>query len=108
MDGPSIRSFPRILLHTPLELRTNGSAIRLEGDGSNVSAGGLFVESEDLPLGTTVHVSIAGVHPFEADGVVRYRSRGGVGIEFVPMTEPVRKGLDDLIAELTEKGLPVC
>jgi hypothetical protein len=106
MDGPSIRSFPRIELHTPLELRTNGTAIRLQG--SNVSAGGLFVESEDLPLGTTVHVTIAGVHPFEADGVVRYHSDGGVGIEFVPMTEPVRRGLDKLIAELTAKGLPVC
>jgi hypothetical protein len=106
MEGPSIRSFPRIELRTPLELRTNGTAIRLQG--SNVSAGGLFVEGENLPLGTTVHVSIAAVHPFEADGVVRYRSDGGVGIEFTPLTGPVRKGLDDLIAELTQKGLPVC
>lgn len=109
MDGPSIRTFPRTALDHPIQLLVGKQALRAEKLGGNLSAGGVFVLGPELPVGTPVEVKIAG--GFRADGVVRYcGSNGdrGVGIEFTALTAAARLRLDQLIAELTEKGLPAC
>lgn len=111
MEGPSLRTFPRMLLDVPIELRVAGRAVRLKKALGNLSAGGLFVAGPDWPTGTPVHVRIAGPEPFEADGVIRYQeSHGehGVGIEFTALGEAERRHLDALITELTSKGAPAC
>lgn len=112
MEGPSIRAFPRMVLDMPIELRVNQQSIRMEKVRGNLSAGGLFVEGKGLPVGTPVHIRIGAAHTFEADGVVRYSEtnggEGGVGIEFTALNDAARKHLEQLIAELTQKGVPVC
>lgn len=105
MEGPSIRSFPRMSLQNPVELRVGTKSIRIQRAVGNLSVGGLFVNAEDLPVNAGVHVKIAAAHPFEAEGVVRFSEPqgGGVGIEFTAITDANRKRLDELIAELTRK-----
>ena len=107
MEGPSLRSFPRMVLDVPIELRVDRKAIRIKKGLGNLSAGGLFLAGQDWPTGTPVHVRIAGPEPFEADGVIRYREAGGskgVGIEFTALSEAEHRHLDALIGELTLKG----
>ncbi len=111
MEGPSIRTFPRIEMHKPVELRVGDQAINIQDCIGNLSAGGLFVKGEALPVGTPVRIFVSGQAPFEADGVVRYQGFNGyrgVGIEFTGVNEKVRKGLDTLIAELTSDGALPC
>lgn len=104
MEGPSIRSFPRISLGNPVELRVQNKTIRIREPIGNLSAGGLFVNAAELLVNTPVHIKIAAAHPFEAEGVVRFcESQGGVGIEFTSITDANRKRLDELIVELTKK-----
>lgn len=103
MEGPSLRSFPRMLLQNPVELRVGSRTIRIEKAMGNLSAGGLFVNAEGLPLNSAVHVKIAAARPFEAEGVVRETHASGVGIEFTSITEANHKRLDELIAALTQK-----
>ena len=107
MEGPSIRRFPRTCLRTPVELRVGEQTIHIEKAVGNLSPGGLFVNAGELPVNTNVHVRIAAVHPFEADGVVRFCEPhdGGVGIEFTNITDANRRYLDDLIAELARTEL---
>ena len=107
MEGPSIRRFPRMSLGNPIDLRVGERTIRIENPVGNLSVGGLFVHTEDLPVDTHVHVKIDALHPIEADGVVRFcEPRGeGLGIEFTAVTEANHKYLDELIAELTLKGV---
>ena len=106
MEGPSIRTFPRTELRTPVELRLGGRTLRVEKPLGNLSVGGLFVNCEDLPVNTDVHVCIQAAQPFEAEGIVRFvqPDHSGVGIEFVKITEPDRRRLDELIADLTRRG----
>lgn len=111
MEGPSMRSFPRMMLLNPLELRLAKRAIRLKKARGNLSAGGLFVEGQDLPVGTSVVVKIGGPAPVEVEGVVRFREgngHGGVGIEFTAVDQSERRHLDELIRDLTRQGAPVC
>ena len=105
MKGPSLRSFPRMSLRNPIELRAGSRTLRIEKAVGNLSVGGLFVNAGDLPLNTPVGVKIAATHPFEAEGVVRFcdPEGGGVGIEFTRITDANRKRLDKLIAALTQK-----
>lgn len=106
MEGPSIRSFPRMSLRNPVELSAGSRTIRIEKAVGNLSVGGLFVNAGDLPLNSAVRVKIAAARPFEAEGVVRSSEpQGGVGIEFTAMTDANRKRLDELIAELTAKEI---
>jgi len=111
MEGPSIRTFPRIELHKPVELRVGDQSINIRDAIGNLSAGGVFVKDEALPVGTPVKIFVSGVAPFEAEGVVRYQGHNGcsgIGIEFTSVNEKVRKGLDTLIAELTTDGALPC
>ncbi|MFQ5926318.1 MAG: PilZ domain-containing protein [Terriglobia bacterium] len=104
MEGPNLlRSSPRTLLCCPVELRVGEKTIRLEQAIGNLSAGGLFVNAEALPLNTAVHVKIAAKPPFKAKGVVRFCDAGGVGIEFTSLTPPNRQRLEELIAEFTHR-----
>lgn len=104
MEGPSIRCFPRISLRNPVELRVGNKVIRIQEAVGNLSAGGLFINAEDVPVSAAIHVKISAAHPFEAEGIVRFcEPQGGVGIEFTSITNANRKRLDELIVELTEK-----
>ena len=103
MEGPSLRSFPRLPLRNPVEIRVGSRTIRIEKAVGDLSVGGLFVNAEGLPLNADVHIKIAATRPFEAEGVVRETHAGGVGIEFTAITEANRKRLDELIAALTQK-----
>ncbi len=105
MEGPSLRSFPRMPLGNPVELRLEKETIRIPNPVGNLSVGGLFVHAQAIPLDTPVHVKVAAAHPFEADGVVREAHGDGLGIEFITVTDANRKRLDELILELTRKEL---
>lgn len=109
MEGPSIRTFPRMELRNPIELRSGDKTLRIEEPLGNLSVGGLFVNCKDLPIDAEVHVRILAPQPFEADGVVRFvqPDHSGVGIEFVKITGPDRQRLDRLIADLTRRGISV-
>lgn len=111
MEGPSIRDFPRIALDKPVELVANKKSVQVKKTPGNLSVGGVFVKGPHWPVGTPVHIKINAAHSFEADGVIRYcdpNKGGGVGIEFTLVPESNRQHLDELIAELTQEGSPVC
>ena len=108
MEGPSIRNCPRMLMSNSLEVRANGKAVRMKRVRGNLSATGIFVEGQDLPVGVRVRIRIASSRPVELDGIIRYRDQRGIGIEFADVSDGIRKRLDQLIAELTNQGAPVC
>lgn len=105
MEGPSLRSTPRMSLGNPVELHLGKKTIRIPNPVGNLSVGGLFVHAQPVPLDTPVHIRVAAAHPFEADGVVRELHGDGLGIEFTTITDANRRRLDELIAELTSKEL---
>jgi len=104
VEGPNLlRGSPRTVFCCPLELLVGGRTIRLEQATGNLSAGGLFVEAQELPLNSAVHIKIAAPPPFEADGIVRFCDADGVGIEFTSVAAAQRQRLDQLIAEFARK-----
>ena len=108
MEGCCTRRFPRTLLDKPVELEFGGRMIRIEHAANNVSVGGLFVRRSDLPIGARVRIRIVGRRVFEAEGQIRDREpRGaGAGIRFTSLSRLEREALDDLIEDLTLRGLP--
>lgn len=108
MEGSSTRTFPRTALDRPVELQVGKDTIRIEHPANNLSVGGLFVGRGDLPVGAPVHIRIPAKHPFEADGQIRYSEPGqsGAGIGFASLSEGSREALDELIEDLTRRGLP--
>lgn len=107
MEGSSTRKFPRTELDKPVELRIGKDTIWIENPMNNLSAGGLFVLRGNLPVGTPVHVRIpAKQHLFEADGQIRETSESGAGIRFTSLSADNREALDELIEDLTLRGLP--
>jgi len=109
MEGTSTRTFPRMILDKPVELQVGEKKMQVENPANNVSVGGLFIRRGDLQVGTPVHVRIpVNHHFFEADGQIRNSEPGdaGVGIGFNKMSPANRQALDDLIEELTLRGLP--
>jgi len=103
MDGPDLRSFPRTVFSCPIELRVADKTTRLDRAVGNLSIHGLFLHAREFPVNTVLHVRIAAGHPFEADGMVRFCNRDGVGIEFAELSPAERRCLDDLIAELVPR-----
>jgi hypothetical protein len=108
MEGSNTRTFPRMLLDRPVELQINGDTIRVENPTNNLSAGGLFVHRTGLPVGASVRVRIAEPHPFEAEGRICNVGNGeaGAGIGFASLSGRSREALDELIEDLTLRGLP--
>lgn len=106
MEGPCLRTFPRMVENNPIELRNGEKAKSISRLGGNLSAGGLFVNTRDLPVGSRVRVKISGESPVEIEGVVRHAEPDGVGIEFVGVNEARRESLDQHIEDLTLQGLP--
>lgn len=109
MEGTSTRTFPRMLLDRPVELEIGEKKIQVENPSNNLSVGGLYLRRGDLAVGTPVRVRIpVNHHFFEADGLIRSHDAGdaGVGIGFNPLSQANRVALDDLIEELTLRGLP--
>lgn len=106
MEGSSLRRFPRTLLDRPVELDSSLGHVRTNGVPGNVSAEGLFVQVKDLPEGLPVRVHIDATQPFEAEGVIRHHGTDGLGVEFTHLLAGNRERLDDLIEELTRKGMP--
>lgn len=110
MEGPSLREYPRMVLDKPVELRVEKKALQAKEAG-NLSASGLYVEGQRLPVGTAVHITITASPPVTVEGVVRYATDNGhpgMGIEFTQVSEANRQRLDALIEELTRKGASVC
>ena len=103
MEGPNLRHSPRTSFHAPIDIHIGGKTIHLDHALGNLSAHGLFLSHEDLPVNSPVHVKIASGPGVEADGVVRFSDAEGVGIEFTAATDADRRRLDDLIAELTRR-----
>ena len=109
MEGSSTRTFPRMLLDKPVEIEIGEKKIQLENPANNLSIGGLFLRRSSLQVGTAVRVRIPVNHKvFEADGQIRNCEPGdaGVGIGFNSLSAANRQALDDLIEELTLRGLP--
>jgi len=109
MEGSSTRTFPRMLLDKPVELEVGEKKIQVENPANNLSAGGLFVRRSSLQVGTAVRVRIpVNHHYFEAEGQIRNCEPGdaGAGIGFNSLSPANRQALDDLIEELTLRGLP--
>lgn len=105
MEGSCTRSFPRMSLDQPIELEIGERAIRIDDSGNNLSVGGLFVRRADLPVGSPVLVRIFGRQLFEAQGQV-CNSQSGAGISFTALSGENRDALEDLIEDLTLRGLP--
>jgi hypothetical protein len=99
--------FPRLLLDRPVELEIGKDTIRIENPTNNVSIGGLFVRRGHLPVGAPVHIRISGRNVFEADGQIRHSEPNefGAGIRFTSLSEPNRVALNELIEDLTGRGL---
>jgi|SRR5579863_3359744 len=107
MEGSSMRSFPRTSLDKPVEVQMGGQTIRVENPTNNLSAGGLFVLRAGLPVGAPVRVKIpVNHHFFEAEGQIRGANDSGAGIGFTSFAGANREVLDELIEELTLRGLP--
>jgi hypothetical protein len=107
MEGWSMRTFPRMSLDRPIELQIGESKIQVDNPANNLSAGGVFVRRGDLPVGSPVHVKIAvNHHFFEAEGHIAASQSSGSGIGFAALSGANRKALDELIQDLTLKGLP--
>lgn len=109
MEGTSTRTFPRMLLDKPVELEIGEKRIQVENPSNNLSVGGMYVRRGNLAVGTPVHIRIpVNSHVFEADGQIRNCEPGdnGVGIGFNSLSPANRQALDDLIEELTLRGLP--
>jgi hypothetical protein len=79
--------------------------IRRKRAAGNLSASGLFLQAAKLPVNTPVRVKLAGRHPLEMEGVVRFCGAEGVGIKFIAPTEISRRRLDDLIAEFVPREI---
>ncbi len=101
MEGPELRSVPRTFLCCPVELCVGGKTIRREQAMGNVSAHGLFLQAEYLPVNTAVRIKLSAAVPIEIDGVVRFCDARGVGIEFTAPAEADRQRLAELIAAFT-------
>jgi hypothetical protein len=99
MEGPNIRRYPRTYFSCPIELCAGGKTLHLKRALGNLSIHGLFVHGEKLPIGESVHVTIACSPPFDIDGNVRFSDAEGVGIEFIDLNDAHRKRVDELIAE---------
>ena len=108
MEGSSTRTFPRMLLDKLVELDIGQKTFQIENPANNLSIGGLFICRTDLPLGAPVRIRIPSRLPFEANGEIRNREPGrkGVGIGFTSVSERNREALNDLIEDLTLRGLP--
>jgi len=107
MEGASTRMFPRTELDKPVELKVGQETIRVESTTNNLSIGGLYVRRGNLPKGAPVQVRIpVNSHYFEAEGQIREASAAGVGIGFTTVSEGNRQALDELIEDLTLRGLP--
>jgi len=106
MEGSSMQQFPRTELDKPVELQVGKDLIRVDGPANNVGAGGVFVHREGLAVGDSVHVRIPAEHVFEADGKVYETDGNGASIGFSAVSDENRQALDDLIEDLTRRGLP--
>jgi hypothetical protein len=109
MEGTSTRTFPRMLLDKPVELEIGEKKIQVENPSNNLSVGGLYVRRGNLPVGTAVRVRIpVNHHFFEAEAQIRSCDAGdaGMGIGFNALSQANRQALDELIEELTLRGLP--
>jgi PilZ domain len=108
MEGSNTRTFPRMLLDRPVELQIGDETIRVNNPTNNLSAGGLFLHGAGLPLGASVRVRIQEPRLFEADGhICNSNSReAGVGIGFTSLSGWNREALNELIEDLTLRGLP--
>ena len=108
MEGSNTRTFPRMLLDKPVEVQIGGDTIRVENPSNNLSVGGLFVHRSGLPVGAAVRVRISSPKPFEAEGRIFNCGNGeaGAGIGFDSLSGRSREALDDLIEDLTLRGLP--
>jgi len=97
-----------MLLDKPVELHMGEKVIRVANPSNDLSVGGLFLRSTDLPVGASVRVVISEPRPFEAEGNIRNRGNGeaGAGIGFTSLSGSNRKALEDLIEDLTLRGLP--
>ena len=106
MEGSCTRMFPRTELDRPVELQYGKDTIRIESNRNNLSAGGLYVRRGNLAVGTRVRVRIAARRVFEAEGQICEASASGAGIGFTSLSERNREALNDLIEDLTLRGLP--
>jgi hypothetical protein len=108
MEGSNTRTFPRMLLDKPVEVQINGDTIRVENPTNNLSVGGLFLHRSGLPVGASVRVRISSPKPFEAEGRIFNCGNGeaGAGIGFDSLSGGNREALNDLIEDLTLRGLP--
>src|SRR4029077_4444272 len=98
----------RMMLDKPVELQIGSKTIQIDSPTNNLSVGGLFLRGQGLPVGATVRVRIAAPRPFEAEGrICNSDSReSGVGIGFASLSGGNREALNDLIEDLTLRGLP--
>ena len=108
MEGSNTRTFPRMLLDKPVEVQIGEETIQISNPANNLSVGGLFVRRTGLPVGAPVRVRINEPRQFEAEGRIFNCGNGeaGAGIGFSSLSGRSREALDDLIEDLTLRGLP--
>ncbi|MGH9682118.1 MAG: PilZ domain-containing protein [Candidatus Acidiferrales bacterium] len=109
MEGSCSRTYPRMSFDQPVELQIGEETITVRHSSSNnLSGGGLFLHDENLPVGASVRIRIAARRLFEADGQIRSceHPNSGVGIGFKSLSDGNREALNELIEDLTLRGLP--
>jgi hypothetical protein len=89
-------------------VQIGGDTIRVDNPANNLSVGGLFLRRYGLPVGASVRVRISSPKPFEAEGRIFNCGNGeaGAGIGFDSLSGGNREALNDLIEDLTLRGLP--
>ncbi len=107
MEGPNLRGCPRTLFYGRVELRVGKKKIRLDRVRGDLGIRGVFLHTDPLPVDTALRIKLVGAASPEMEGIVRQCDAEGLHIEFTGITEPNRRRLDDLIAELAQKE-PLC
>ena len=83
------RKHQRAPIDLPVEIGTKHSDARIQGRATDLSLGGMFVRTADahsFGAEVVVYAPLAAKKPpFELAAVVRWTSRDGMGLQFLPL-----------------------
>lgn len=81
-----LRRFQRATVDVPVEFVAKGGSERVSGQATDISLGGMFIQTEQpLPFSTeiVVHVTLPRQRgPFAMPAVVRWSGPHGMGVQF--------------------------
>ncbi len=105
MEGSNHLRLPRTLVNCPVEIRLGERTIYVDRADGNLSVGGMFLRVKGLPANAALHLAISSKSSVEVDGIIRHNDALGVGIEFVSISQDLRRKICELIAEFTPREI---